>query len=444
MSHVDEGALHAYLDGALDEYPPAEAERIRAHLDACAECADRLEAERRVRSDAHAMLGLAAPAVDAPSFEELRAYVERTRRPRESRISRIQRLGWAASVVLALGAGWMIREGQLQTRALDVRQDRVLAPAADMTPPADVTPAADVGPSRGGAPVDEAEGEAVGEAATVEGAGVAESRARTEAAPAETDRARRNVVVSEAPIQSPEASEPAPGVAFEEPEIPEMSAQAARPAVEAEEAEKVDTSDDIGEREAVSLDALVVLGDSDSSTTAAQRVPVPGDTAALEAEDIRIAPTTFEAAEPDVAITASASSSGSAGRANDSPSVSALRTGVSPTSLAPATPAEQPAAEDSMAVEPLLALPGYEVISVTNLGDGTTAWGVRVVQALEDGRRLEVVHLEPEVEPFILPGLAEGWSEVRTRTGRGWVLLRGPLPEAELGTLLQRIFPESR
>ena len=25
MSHVDEGALHAYLDGALDEYPPAEA-----------------------------------------------------------------------------------------------------------------------------------------------------------------------------------------------------------------------------------------------------------------------------------------------------------------------------------------------------------------------------------------------------------------------------------
>ncbi len=120
MSHVDEGALHAYLDGALDEFPQAEAERIRAHLDACAECAERLGEERRIRSDAHAMLDLAAPAVEAPGLEELRAYVERTR-PRKSRISRMQRLGWAASVVLALGAGWMIREGQLQTRALDVR-----------------------------------------------------------------------------------------------------------------------------------------------------------------------------------------------------------------------------------------------------------------------------------------------------------------------------------
>ena len=75
MSHVDEGALHAYLDGALDEYPAAEARRVREHLEDCAECAERLEVERRVRGDASAMLGLAAPRVEAPSFEELRAYV---------------------------------------------------------------------------------------------------------------------------------------------------------------------------------------------------------------------------------------------------------------------------------------------------------------------------------------------------------------------------------
>ena len=46
MSHVDEGALHAYLDGALDEYPAAEGRRVREHLDLCPECAERLEVER--------------------------------------------------------------------------------------------------------------------------------------------------------------------------------------------------------------------------------------------------------------------------------------------------------------------------------------------------------------------------------------------------------------
>ena len=42
MSHIDEGALHAYLDGALDSYPAAEATRIREHLESCAACAARL------------------------------------------------------------------------------------------------------------------------------------------------------------------------------------------------------------------------------------------------------------------------------------------------------------------------------------------------------------------------------------------------------------------
>ena len=111
MSHVDEGALHAYLDGALDEYPAAEAERIREHLDECAECTRRLEEERAIRADAHAILGMAAPEVELPSFEELRAYVERTR-PRGGSISkRAYRMRMAASVALALGTGWMLRGG---------------------------------------------------------------------------------------------------------------------------------------------------------------------------------------------------------------------------------------------------------------------------------------------------------------------------------------------
>ena len=77
MSHVDEGALHAYLDGALDEYPVAEARRIREHLDVCATCAERLEVERGLRSDAHAMLGMAAPVVDLPLLAG--SFIARTR-----------------------------------------------------------------------------------------------------------------------------------------------------------------------------------------------------------------------------------------------------------------------------------------------------------------------------------------------------------------------------
>ena len=91
MSHVDKGALHAYLDGALDEYAQAEATRIRDHLDQCAECGEQLEIERMLRADAQAMLGLAAPDVDLPSLEELRAYVKRTRPVRQTMSVRMYR-----------------------------------------------------------------------------------------------------------------------------------------------------------------------------------------------------------------------------------------------------------------------------------------------------------------------------------------------------------------
>ena len=137
MSHVGEGALHAYLDGALDEYPSAEADRIREHLDGCAECAQRLEAERSVRSDAQAMLGMATPEVDLPSLEELRAYVRRTRPTRTIASVRITRMSWAASVVLALGTGWMVRGGALEP--LSSGDPSILADAA--VPSAELEPA---------------------------------------------------------------------------------------------------------------------------------------------------------------------------------------------------------------------------------------------------------------------------------------------------------------
>ena len=111
MSHVTEGDLHAYLDGALSLYPDEEARRIRGHLDECGECGRRLREEEDVREGATKVLARTDPGpVDAPPFEEIRrmAKVDH-RRSQASPVSPLStRLGWAASVVLALGTGWLL------------------------------------------------------------------------------------------------------------------------------------------------------------------------------------------------------------------------------------------------------------------------------------------------------------------------------------------------
>lgn len=108
MSHVDEGALHAYLDGALDALPASEAARIRQHLAECETCARRLEEERALREEAADILAGADPGVGAVvPLEELRRRAGA--RARVGPSSRLRQLTWAASLVLAVGAGWMLR-----------------------------------------------------------------------------------------------------------------------------------------------------------------------------------------------------------------------------------------------------------------------------------------------------------------------------------------------
>lgn len=134
MSHVDDGVLHTFLDGALDELSAEEAARIRAHLESCETCAARLEEERALRDEASAILAGAAPPVgEMPPLEELRARAAARASgaaPRTGPRMRVPRLAWAASVVLALGAGWMLREattpGAPLERALEgvVEQER--------------------------------------------------------------------------------------------------------------------------------------------------------------------------------------------------------------------------------------------------------------------------------------------------------------------------------
>lgn len=109
MSHMDDGRLHAYLD---EELTAEETEQLRAHLASCAECRERLDVASEVRTRAHAILRLAdPPAVEMPDFATLRARGARPApAPAASWRQRSLLLPWAASLVLALGAGWFAQE----------------------------------------------------------------------------------------------------------------------------------------------------------------------------------------------------------------------------------------------------------------------------------------------------------------------------------------------
>jgi hypothetical protein len=157
MRHATDGELHAYLDGALDILPEGRGDEIRDHLAACSACAERLQEEERVREAARGLLARAAPpAVEIPSFESLRAQAE-ARESNEDRLAsaavaalprrrplRGLPLAWAATVVLALGVGWM--GGEIWRSVPGLRMERLsdeLRREPGAAPPLQPVPGAD-------------------------------------------------------------------------------------------------------------------------------------------------------------------------------------------------------------------------------------------------------------------------------------------------------------
>ncbi len=106
MSHATEGDLHAYLDGALSAIDPDAAERLTVHLARCADCRARLERERAVRDRSTELLAVALPdTVDIPPFEAIEGAAGAG--PGRGYAARMRHLAWAASVAVAVGAGWI-------------------------------------------------------------------------------------------------------------------------------------------------------------------------------------------------------------------------------------------------------------------------------------------------------------------------------------------------
>lgn len=127
MAHIAEGLMHAYLDGALGPDGQLEWAAAEAHLDVCADCRERFEEARELRAKARELLaGAEPPGASGPGFAALAAEAEKRARPVGGGASwwrSTARLAWAASLVIAAGAGWIGHELLMQQGPSNPRSD---------------------------------------------------------------------------------------------------------------------------------------------------------------------------------------------------------------------------------------------------------------------------------------------------------------------------------
>ena len=103
MSHVDDGVLHSYLDGACSE---GEREQVEKHLTGCTDCRERLERAQALSRSASDLLGELEPGpLTAPAWRELEERSAAGRRTSDRRWLRPS-LAWAASIAFAFVIGW--------------------------------------------------------------------------------------------------------------------------------------------------------------------------------------------------------------------------------------------------------------------------------------------------------------------------------------------------
>ncbi len=143
MSHLTDGQLHAFLDGSVEDLADAGPSDVRSHLEGCADCRARLEAARLVRDRAHSLLRVAAPpSLAPPPIQEL----ARARSDRSPGLRvpgpRPESLAWAATIAVALTAGWLAR-GMIDTETAGRFAD---AGTEQLAEPPEIAPANESAP----------------------------------------------------------------------------------------------------------------------------------------------------------------------------------------------------------------------------------------------------------------------------------------------------------
>ena len=107
MKHLDDGRLQSWLDRDRSGITEQEAMEVEDHVAGCRACAARLAELEETSEQARSLLAVAAPGREpVPDFDDV---VRRSRRggPRGTGGRWWMAAGWAASLVAALGLGWL-------------------------------------------------------------------------------------------------------------------------------------------------------------------------------------------------------------------------------------------------------------------------------------------------------------------------------------------------
>ena len=184
MSHPDEGTIQMLLDGELD---PAERRRVERHVDECAACAATLAEARGFLEEADRLVGVLEVPQRAPR-----------RRVAPRRRALVRTLAWAASIVVAVGAGYWARGSTPLATNTTILQDGEAHPEPDAAPPplaARNEPVRAAVPAESGARRDTDAAKATGEAKEAEraraDAPAPKAIAPSPASPATANRAER-------------------------------------------------------------------------------------------------------------------------------------------------------------------------------------------------------------------------------------------------------------
>jgi hypothetical protein len=133
-SHLDDGTIHELLDG---EIPSSQLPPLQAHIVGCAECRARLAAAREMVDFTDGLVELLdEPPIAAPA--------PMTITPLPSRAATrpwIRQLAWAASIAIAVGAGWYARGDVQQVLPAPTASVPPTSASEDAAQPATFAPA---------------------------------------------------------------------------------------------------------------------------------------------------------------------------------------------------------------------------------------------------------------------------------------------------------------
>lgn len=286
MSHLDEGTLHALLDGELDL---AEVSEVQKHLGGCVACGSRLQEVKQFVAESHRLVG----ALEVPARAPRQPAPEPPRTPPPPPRAGLDPVAWDEPTVLLVpdpvdpGASrqkWMralrwaaviavvVAGGDLVTSAL--RPSRPMLPERDLTSASPAVPPAVVSPEEARRP----------ESTLASRARAARPTAQT-SAPAATRPARPSPVVDEPAAASEDQFVETTSVALQDSANPDSAALALESKAETDSLSKVAAAAGVAAGAAVGeRTTQTSSGDSQEEDELATRRAAAAALAELDAE----------------------------------------------------------------------------------------------------------------------------------------------------------------